>query len=139
MLKCLIVPLLVSSITSAIGSLDLSMSGKIATRAILYYFITTISAVILGIMLVTTIQPGKVGRIDEFITEDVERNSKVLTPDTLMDLIRNMFTDNIIQATMFQYRTEILQPKNKSMAEASMELWDFSGKHKDGSNVLGLA
>lgn len=32
MLKCLIVPLLVSSITCAIGSLDLSLSGKIATR-----------------------------------------------------------------------------------------------------------
>lgn len=32
MLKCLIVPLLVSSITCAIGSLDLSMSGKIAKR-----------------------------------------------------------------------------------------------------------
>lgn len=28
MLKCLIVPLLVSSIVSAIGSLDLSLSGK---------------------------------------------------------------------------------------------------------------
>lgn len=28
MLKCLIVPLLVSSITSAIGSLDLSLSGR---------------------------------------------------------------------------------------------------------------
>lgn len=32
MLKCLIVPLLVSSITSAIGALDLSMSKKIAFR-----------------------------------------------------------------------------------------------------------
>lgn len=32
MLKALIVPLLVASITSAIGSLDLSMSGKIARR-----------------------------------------------------------------------------------------------------------
>lgn len=32
MLKCLIVPLLVASITSAIGALDLSMSKKIALR-----------------------------------------------------------------------------------------------------------
>lgn len=43
MLKCLIVPLLVSSITCAIGSLDLSMSGKIAKRyrkhSILFYFV----------------------------------------------------------------------------------------------------
>lgn len=58
MLKCLIVPLLVSSITSAIGSLDLSMSKKIAFRAIVYYFTTTICAVVLGIILVSTIRPG---------------------------------------------------------------------------------
>lgn len=32
MLKCLIVPLLVASITSAIGALDLSLSKKIALR-----------------------------------------------------------------------------------------------------------
>lgn len=32
MLKCLIVPLIVSSITSAIGALDLSLSKKIALR-----------------------------------------------------------------------------------------------------------
>lgn len=32
MLKCLIVPLIVSSITSAIGALDLSLSKKIAIR-----------------------------------------------------------------------------------------------------------
>jgi solute carrier family 1 (glial high affinity glutamate transporter), member 3 len=32
MLKCLIVPLIVSSITSAIGGLDLSLSKKIALR-----------------------------------------------------------------------------------------------------------
>lgn len=138
MLKCLIVPLLVSSITSAIGSLDLSMSGRIATRAIVYYFLTTVSAVILGIVLVTSIRPGQVGLVDEFMTDDVEKNSRVLTPDTLMDLVRNMFSDNIVQATMFQYRTEIYPPKNITQKDLPMELWDFGGKQKDGSNVLGL-
>lgn len=39
MLKCLIVPLLVASITSAIGALDLSLSKKIAFRwAILIFY-----------------------------------------------------------------------------------------------------
>ncbi|XP_055371426.1 excitatory amino acid transporter 1 isoform X2 [Condylostylus longicornis] len=141
MLKCLIVPLLVSSITSAIGSLDLSMSGKIATRAIVYYFITTVCAVILGIMLVTAIKPGKVGEkdlIDEIITEDVEKNTKVLTPDTLMDLVRNMFTDNIVQTTMYQYRTELSLPKNNTDPNLPLELYVIKGKQKEGSNVLGL-
>lgn len=48
MLKSLILPLIISSLVSAIGSLDLSLSGKIGVRAIVYYMVTTISAVVLG-------------------------------------------------------------------------------------------
>ena len=48
MLKGLILPLIMSSLISAIGSLDLSLSGKIGSRAVIYYFVTTISAVVLG-------------------------------------------------------------------------------------------
>lgn len=90
MLKCLIVPLLVSSITSAIGSLDLSMSKKIAFRAIIYYFTTTICAVVLGIILVSTIRPGSgkdVGSMKGKATTRV-----VLTADTLLDLVRYVTT-----------------------------------------------
>lgn len=106
MLKCLIVPLLVSSITSAIGSLDLSMSKKIAFRwilsnhrqlqkthsfntfhrAITYYFTTTLCAVVLGIILVTTIRPGSGGLTDGSEKGSVKRH--VYTVDTLLDLIR---------------------------------------------------
>ncbi|XP_023172301.1 excitatory amino acid transporter 1 [Drosophila hydei] len=137
MLKCLIVPLLVSSITSAIGGLDLSMSSKIATRAITYYFVTTISAVILGICLVTSIRPGQGAKIVETRTETIDKASKVLTPDTLMDLVRNMFTDNIIQSTMFQHRTEIFENTSISPAQP-MENWEFKSAQREGSNVLGL-
>ncbi|KAH8352537.1 hypothetical protein KR084_004812 [Drosophila pseudotakahashii] len=143
MLKCLIVPLLVSSITSAIGGLDLSMSSKIATRqvlikiAITYYFVTTISAVILGICLVTTLRPGQGAKIVETQTESIDKASKVLTPDTLMDLVRNMFTDNIIQSTMFQHRTEIFENTSISPAQP-MENWEFKSAQREGSNVLGL-
>lgn len=53
-----------------------------------YYFLTTISAVVLGICLVTTIRPGQGAKIVEVRTESVDKASKVLTPDTLMDLVR---------------------------------------------------
>lgn len=86
MLKCLIVPLLVASIVSAIGSLDLSMSGRIGFRAIIYYMTTTICAVILGIVLVTAIRPG-VGAQAENSKEPASTRN-VLTSDTLLDLIR---------------------------------------------------
>ncbi|KAG5682974.1 hypothetical protein PVAND_012288 [Polypedilum vanderplanki] len=110
MLKCLIVPLLVSSITSAIGALDLSLSKRIALRSIIYYFTTTICAVILGILLVTVFKPGKGYQTE--VQNDAKVTRDVLTADTLLDLVRNLFPPNIIQATMFQYRTQLEPPEN---------------------------
>lgn len=88
MLKCLIIPLLVSSIVSAVGSLDLSLSKKIAFRAIMFYATTTVCAVILGIVLVLTVRPG-VGAtgIDEIKVQQTHSSPR-LTVDTLLDLIR---------------------------------------------------
>lgn len=54
-------------------------------------------------MLVTTIKPGHVGKVDEFMTEDVERNSKVLTPDTLMDLIRYFLVEINLQKYIYKF------------------------------------
>ena len=62
MLKALILPLIVPSLITAVGSLDMSLSGKVGLRAVLYYFTTTIVAVILGIVLVVTIHPGVSGQ-----------------------------------------------------------------------------
>lgn len=86
MLKCLILPLIVSSMISAIGSLDLSVSGRIGTRAIVYYMTTTVSAVILGIILVLTIHPGE-GSDKGIVRGGSVRH--VTTADMLMDLIRS--------------------------------------------------
>lgn len=55
-------------------------------RSIIYYFTTTISAVILGIILVTTVRPGSGGMTSSMKTDVQQR--VVLTQDTLLDLIR---------------------------------------------------
>jgi Na+/H+-dicarboxylate symporter len=85
MLKSLILPLIVASIISAIGGLDLSLSGKIGARAIVYYFCTTVSAVVLGMILVSVIHPGQ-GNASEIQKSGTSRN--VTTVDTLLDLVR---------------------------------------------------
>lgn len=56
-------------------------------RAITYYFTTTISAVVLGIILVTTIRPGATDDFDKEVTKSAVTRV-VLTQDTLLDLIR---------------------------------------------------
>jgi Na+/H+-dicarboxylate symporter len=85
MLKSLILPLIVASIITAIGGLDLSLSGKIGARAIAYYLTTTVSAVVLGMILVSVIHPGE-GDASAIHKSGTSRN--VTTVDTLLDLIR---------------------------------------------------
>ena len=58
MLKLLILPLIVSSLISAMSGLKAQASGKMGLRTIVYYLVTTFCAVVLGIILVVTIRPG---------------------------------------------------------------------------------
>lgn len=144
MLKCIIIPLIIPSLIASIGALDLSLSGKIGLRAIVYYMSTTVSAVILGIILVTAIQPGAGSEKPE---EDLDKKRNVLTSDTLMDLLRNCFPPNIIQATGRQYRTSLIDPMNKTMNDSrtgalidpnDKHTWMFAGDWSNSTNILGL-
>lgn len=87
-LKSLILPLIVASLISAVGSLDISLSKKIGTRAIFYYLLTTVMAVILGIVLVVVIRPGGDGLTKDQDNDVKSQTRSVTTPDTLLDLIR---------------------------------------------------
>ncbi len=86
MLKCLILPLIISSLISALGNLDIKLSGQIGKRAVLYYFATTILAVILGIILVLIIKPGNRNVVHE--TSQSPKRRIVTPEDTILDLIR---------------------------------------------------
>ena len=94
MLKCLIIQLIVPSLSASIGSLDLRLSGKIGSRAILYYMTTTFLAVSLGIILTDVIQPGAANT--DTVIED-KKDSKGTAVDTLLDLFTNCFPPNLVQ------------------------------------------
>ncbi|XP_068201055.1 excitatory amino acid transporter 3-like isoform X4 [Palaemon carinicauda] len=150
-LKALIIPLIVSSLVSAIGSLDLSLSKKIGLRAVGYYMTTTVLAVILGIILVVTIHPGKGN--DEGITKAGEGRT-VYTPDLLMDLPRNLFPPNLIQACFETHKTAIVEPKLEENdtripewirkynwsegGELPKAEWDIVMEHTRALNIMGL-
>ena len=85
MLKMLILPLVISSLISAMASLDPRAFGRMGGRAIVYYLTTTLIAVIIGIVLVLSIRPGKQG------SEEINKQGKakqVEALDALFDLIR---------------------------------------------------
>lgn len=85
MLKMLILPLIVSSLVSAMSGLKAQASGKMGLRTVLYYLITTFCAVVLGIILVVAIQPGYKREAS------IERSGKTKSAEgltSLLDLIR---------------------------------------------------
>ncbi|XP_054285387.1 excitatory amino acid transporter 1 isoform X3 [Macrosteles quadrilineatus] len=144
MLKGLIIPLLVSSIVAAIGSLDLTLSSKIGFRAITYYVATTTLAVFQGIVLVNVIKPGKNQGSSNITRTGSSRN--VTTADTLMDLARNMFPPNLLQAATHQYRTVLSYDPSKNdqvdpilrQDRYNLYSWNIDHEFTEGSNVLGL-
>lgn len=154
MLKLIILPLIVSSMITGVSALDSNVSGKIGLRAITYYFCTTIIAVILGIVLVVSIKPGVSQKV-----EDIDRTGsspEVSTVDAMLDLIRNMFPENLVQACFQQYKTtreevETSSEPGVNTTEASVTAvmttavsknktkeYEVVGSYSDGINVLGL-
>lgn len=104
MLKMMIIPLIVSSLISSLAFLDSKSSGKMGLRAVVYYLTTTLCAVIIGIILVVTIRPGERGGKD-IDKGGSSKNADAL--DSLFDLIRNCFPDNLIEACFRKQTTEV--------------------------------
>ncbi|XP_076263553.1 excitatory amino acid transporter 3-like [Rhynchophorus ferrugineus] len=133
MLKSLIIPLIISCLVSAIASLDLSLSKRVAARAIGYYLCTTFAAVVLGIIVVCTMRPGVGRNVDH--TQKASISSNVTTVDTLLDLVRNMFPPNVIEACIFQFRT-VLTPRDNN--DTDIYNFKIGTDISQTTNILGL-
>ncbi|XP_022110231.1 excitatory amino acid transporter 2-like [Acanthaster planci] len=110
LLKMLILPLIVASLISGLTGLDTKESGKLGLRALVYYSVTTCIAVIIGIILVLSIHPGKAetkASLGEFGEE-----KEVTTMDAILDLLRNMMPVNLVQAC-FEQSTTIYEEKEQ--------------------------
>ncbi|TFK15549.1 protein patched-like protein 1 [Platysternon megacephalum] len=157
MLKLIILPLIISSMITGVAALDSSVSGKIGLRAVVYYFCTTVIAVILGIVLVVTIKPGVSQKADEI--DRTGSTPEVTTVDAMLDLIRNMFPENLVQACFQQYKTKReevkltngLEKNSTTVTEEPVTIvmttevlenktkeYKIVGMYSDGINVLGL-
>ena len=80
MLKALILPLIIPSLIVAIGQLDITVFSTVGRRAVAYYMSTTVLAVLLGIILVVSIQP----RYSSQESNDTERVIFVFTLKCLL-------------------------------------------------------
>ncbi|XP_074056185.1 excitatory amino acid transporter 4 isoform X4 [Macrotis lagotis] len=95
--------LTVSAVVIGMASLDNKASGRMGMRAAVYYMVTTIIAVFIGILMVTIIHPGKGSK------EGLHREGRIEsipTADAFMDLVRNMFPPNLVEACFKQFKTQ---------------------------------
>ncbi|XP_018593374.1 excitatory amino acid transporter 3-like [Scleropages formosus] len=154
MLKLIVLPLIVSSIITGVAALNSDMSGRIGLRVVIYYLSTTVIAASLGIILVIAVKPGVSPGADS--THWTGLTADISTLDTMLDLLRNMIPENLVQACFEQYKTQrkgrtplsapdsnlahtavpisitTLSPQNMTKEDILM------GSYSDGVNILGL-
>ncbi|TKC52833.1 hypothetical protein EI555_019325, partial [Monodon monoceros] len=158
MLKMLILPLIISSLITGLSGLDAKASGRLGTRAMVYYMSTTIIAAVLGVILVLAIHPGN-PKLKKQLGPG-QKNDEVSSLDAFLDLIRNLFPENLVQACFQQIQTvtkkvlvatpsdedsnatnAVLSLLNETVTEPPEETQVVIKKgleFKDGMNVLGL-
>uniref|UniRef100_H2YDN0 Amino acid transporter n=1 Tax=Ciona savignyi TaxID=51511 RepID=H2YDN0_CIOSA len=117
MLKMMILPLIVCSLITGVANLDQKASGKLGGLAVTYYMTTTLIAVIIGIVLVVTINPGRAGK--ESI-ESTGSSMNVEAVDALTDLIRNLFPENLVQACFQQVTMTYQTTREPIIAEMNV-------------------
>ncbi|KAJ8309688.1 hypothetical protein KUTeg_011553 [Tegillarca granosa] len=140
-LKLMILPLIVCSVISGTASLDPKSNGKISGVAFVYIVLTNILGCVLGGALSLAIKPGIGGQ--SIAVQNV--TNTIQTQDIFVDLLRNIFPDNIVEASFAQAQTKytstnIIKTKNGTNGTIyeKLELLQKQRGKVDGTNVLGL-
>ncbi len=94
-LKMVVIPLVFSSIFIGVANMGGSKDfGRIATKTISYYIITTVIAAIIGLVLVNTIKPG----VNTHITLQENITSLNTTGNSIEDMLVNIVPSNIFNS-----------------------------------------
>ncbi|XP_077993430.1 excitatory amino acid transporter-like [Glandiceps talaboti] len=139
-LKCAILPIIVSSVITAVASLDIKTNSKLGAIAFAFMVIAIVTAVLLGVVLTLAIKPGKA-----FNQEVVERElSYYETQDVFIDLFRNLITDNIVKAclqtafTTYELNTTSLFDNTTNKTTEDVEVLSKELAYGGGTNYLGV-
>ncbi len=104
-LKMLIVPLIVSSIIVGMMDLDADMLGRLGSKTLLYYLMTSLIAIITGLLVVNLIQPGLINGVAARDstglaagTNEILQNVAGRGPSDVADVFLRMIPSNVIAA-----------------------------------------
>ncbi|XP_046622656.1 excitatory amino acid transporter-like [Neodiprion virginianus] len=144
LLKMFILPLIVSSLIAGMAQLDAKSSGRMGFRVLSYYMGTTFLATIVGIVMVLMINPGDPSIRTSIPKLEANVVTKISTLDAILDILRNMVPENLIQACFQQAQTIY---KEESSMIFDPHLKKKFGKnrvfkptlvYRDGTNVMGM-
>ncbi|XP_067830938.1 neutral amino acid transporter B(0) [Heptranchias perlo] len=147
LLKMIIIPLVVCSLVSGAASLDPKALGKLGGWAMLFFFLTTLLASIIGVTMAFIIKPGVGAEAKPLLPglEGALPEPKEIT-DSFLDLVRNIFPSNLVSAAFESYATSYKIIKvstnitdefgnvNRTIKELKIPV----GTDADGMNILGL-
>lgn len=159
-LKLMILPLVIASLITGSASINAKMNGKIAMRTFVYFTSTSLLNAILGAALAIFIHPGS-PEMHSDANMLVDTKSANLF-DSMLDIGRNIFTDNIFQAS-FQSAYTSYAPKKlpfelndtvELLSEQAKSLMDVNAnpvaelkeevemipsvQYRAGTNMLGI-
>merc|ERR1712223_1814993 len=128
LLKLMILPLIIASLITGSASLNAKMNGMVALRTIVYFLTTSLISALVGLVLVLWIHPGNPETkkmVGDGNTE--ERKSDIV--DNFLDLGRNLFPDNLFQASFQTAHTEYMSEDGKDITKVA---------YRSGTNTLGI-
>ncbi|XP_049868363.1 excitatory amino acid transporter 3 isoform X2 [Pectinophora gossypiella] len=132
-LKLMILPLIIASLIASSASLNAKMSGKIAVRTLVYFVLTSMFNAFLGIVLATLLRPGEV-KLPDHIVPEVEIKGERSVFHSIMDIGRNIFPDNIVEATFQQTYTEYVPSPVRNGTTVMVPVVSY----RSGTNTIGL-
>lgn len=130
-LQFLILPLLLSCLITVSASINPEVSGKLTVQTVIYFALTSTISSVIGICLALIFKPG------ELFSSSIPppaNGTKIQFIDSMLDLGRNFFPENLFRA-FFQHVHTVYTEKSNSSAENNIVR---SLAYRSGPSTLGL-
>ncbi|XP_025420081.1 excitatory amino acid transporter 2 isoform X2 [Sipha flava] len=132
-LKLMVLPFIISCLIIGAANLDISKNGNVAVRTIVYFIVTSVFNVCLGLTLGLIVHPGSPDLRPKNITS-FSGPKKMNAIDGFLDMGKNLLPENLFQATIQQTLTEY----ETTMSANNTQILKKVVKYKDGTNTLGI-
>jgi len=94
LLKMVIVPLVLTSIVSGVASVGSHGLGRLFGKTMGYYVLSSLLAILVGLVAVNLIRPG----VGAQIVEGTEKLPELSTPGSAIDLLLDLVPENVVAA-----------------------------------------